>query len=1195
MHTSFSKILLFEIRYRLGRWDTYIYFIAFFIFSFYSIVSSTVFTNYGGAGQRVFANSTNTISYFISTMSIWLIAIAAALMSVPVMRDRETKTGNFFFALPISKAGYLFGRFLGTLVILIFISLAVLMGIVAGYMMPGHDPVTLQPFRAVYFLHPYAVLILSNLLIFGLIFYSMVTITRHVMGGYMTAILIIALNMFSARFYDPNDMTLFTWMDPYGSNAFLMVTRGWSIMERNTRLVPFESWLLQNRLFWLCIGLVLFAFSYFRFSFGRWMTVRPSRKRKFDLADKLLKAIRIPLAKRSFTTADNFRHLLHQTALELRYNLRNVFFLVIVSAAAFMLFYASWTVNNPTTSSMLEIKEGYFSIFALVILVFFAGEAVNRERELKMSHITDTLPVPDWVFTGSKLLSVLGIAFLLSVIVFTAMVLPLLVKHVAHIAWDAYLIESFLIIFPYYALLAVLSFSVQVLVKNKFLGHVIMILFFILNIIAKSIGIEHNLLFYGAPPKPMNGPLSGWAGFRINYSDMNGYAPFAGGRFWFTLYWCLFALALLVVINLLWKRGVELNFRERLALMRRKMNKRAGFSLALFLLLFAGAGAYIFYNTNILNEYLPQTSQVPFERRAIYEKKYSRYASAAAPWITNVDINAEFYPSDRNAELRVSFLTENRSGKTIDTLFVSLPEYFVMEELSVRGVKTNTIIRDDVAHFYACTLPQGIQPGEKKEIQVKGHIRYRGFMNETGTDVARFSPRYMYLTDIDLPWLGYNPRYQVTGAVMRKQFGLPEDIPGYNISDSAALYRNVWSPVSDWVHINVTIGTAADHTAIAPGYLQKQWEKDGRRYFTYSTGEQRIPYGMEIFSGVFAKQVKKIDSTTVELYAYEHHMGHADSLFSKTTQYLGYLHRHGGKTPLGVVRYVEMPYNLGSISEDFMQYAFERGNTYPDFMDNRASGAVMNGFFGDALAPAAAKGNSVYGIVRSTMSSAAIRERYPDYTYNRMYHTSVDNYLTGRSAEKNMEHSVAESYASPYMLEKTGVAMGATRMMIGEEKYQQLLSGFRNEHAYQGPPYLSGAELLNYLRPHIPDSLKTRFDDAFYKIILYKNRIVKVDAQPDGKRFKINITLDTKKMQDDGTGNLTTLPQDEYIDLGIFTAAGRNMQLADVIVPVKVHAGVNNVTVYTEAPPSKVIIDPYYVLMNMSLLSGQHENYKDIR
>lgn len=1195
MPSSFLKIFLFEIRYRLRRWDTYIYFIAFFIFSFYSIVSSTVFKNYGGAGARVYANSTNTISYFISTMSIWLIAIAAALTSVPVMRDRETKTGNFYFALPITKSGYLFGRFLGTIVILIFISLAVLLGIVTGYLMPGHDPVTLQPFRAVYFLHPYAVLILTNLFIFSLIFFSMVNLTRHVMGGYMTAILIIALNMFAGRFYNPEDMRLFTWMDPYGSHAFLMVTRGWSIMERNTRLVPFESWLLQNRLIWLGIGIFLFALSYLRFSFGRWMQHRPSRKKKNDPGDKLAAAIVIPAAQRAFGTRENLRHLFYQTRLELRYNLRNIFFLVIVSAAAFMLFYGAWTVNNPTTDDMLKIKEGYFSIFALVILVFFAGEAVNRERELKLSHITDTLPVPDWVFTGSKLLSVIGIAFLLSTIIFIAMVSPLIWKQVVHISWGAYLIESYLIIFPYYALLAVLAFSVQVLVKNKFLGHVIMILFFVLNIIAKSLGIEHNLLFYAAPPKPVSGPLASWAGFRINYSDMNGYAPFAEGRLWFTLYWCFFALALLVVINLLWKRGVELNLRERLILMRGRMNKRAGFSLALFLLAFAGSGAYIFYNTNILNEYLPQTSTVPLERRAVYEKKYSRYANATLPWIRDVNVEAELYPDDRKAVLTVHFMTENRSGKPIDTLFVTLPEYFVMESLSVKDVKTTPFIQDDVSHFYACILPQPLMPGGQQEMIVKGYIQFSGFSNETGEDVARFSSRYMYLNDRDLPWMGYAPFYQVTGS-MRKQYGLPDQIPGTDTPDSLRSYRNVWSPVSDWVHVNVTIGTAATHTAIAPGHLQRSWEKDGRRYFSYSTGADKMPYGLQIMSGIYVTRKQVIDSTAIELYCYEHHQQNADSLFIKTARDLAWLKSRGGAPPMRQVRYVELPYDLPGVSEDFMQSAFENnGGMYMDFMEYRVANSVTTRFISDALAPAAVKGGMVYSSIRSALSEALLSEKYASYTFNKVFYTDVDNYLTGRSQEKNMERAIAESYPSPYMATKTDVAMGSLQHLIGSKKYELLLTAFRNEHAYKGPPYLLMSDLLDYLRPHVPDSLQQRFDDAFYKVIIYKNRVLKVNVQPEGEQFKLEITVETQKMEDDGMGNMKTLPQDEFIDMGVFTMAARSDRLPDVMVPVKMHAGVNTFTLYTKAPPSKVIIDPYYVLMNAALLSGKNENWKNVQ
>lgn len=1199
---SFGKIFLFELQYRMRRWDTYLYFIAFFILCFYSIHSSGVFVNYSGAGQRVYANSSITISFFISRMSIWLIAISAALMSVPVIRDKETKTAQYYYTLPITKGGYLLGRLLGTMVILFLVSLAVPLGIILGYSMPGHDPATLQPFHLIYFIQPYLLLIFFNLVATGLIFFSMVCLTRHVLGGYMTAILVIALNMIAQRLFDPMDMRLYTLLDPYGEHAFYAMIRGWNILQRNTALVPFSGWILYNRLIWMGVGVFLFILSYIRFDFAGWIQDRRSSKSARDTAGPAPAVSHLPLVHQSFRSSDHFRHLFYQAGLELGYHLKTVFFLVMICAAGFILFYDAFSLGAPTIGRMLSIKDGYFSIFALVILVFFAGEAVNRERELKLSHIMDTLPIPNWVLTGSRLLSVIGIAFLLSTLVFIAMVFTLLYKGYHDIRWDAYLVESYLILFPYYALLGVLGFAIQVLVRNKFVGHSLMILFFVLNVIAKSLGIEHNLLFYAAPPKPVSGPLSAWAGYSINYSEMNGYEPFAAGRFWFTLYWILFAILLMTVVNLLWRRGIDLTFRERLALMRSRLNRASRSSLFFFGLVFIACGAYIYYNTNILNQYLPQTSTVPFQRMAAYEKKYGQYSGAPQPWITHLGLETALFPDRRRAELTIHFKVDNRSGAVIDTLFLTAPPYLIMGEVS-EGVALSPLIRDDELHFYAYKLPHPLLPGAGQEVIVKGYIQYRGFLNETKEDVARFSSKYMHLTDMDLPLLGYEPMMEVRNPAMRKAFGLPLKQAPKQENDTLWKYRNTWSRNSDWVSMDMTISTDTSHTAVAPGKLLREWTEGGRRWFHYSTGENRLPYGFKLYSGKFRTfsqpwvSADKHDSVAVELYCYAGHTRNKDSLFRITGDYLNYLYGSGGQLSLPVLRYVEMPYGAGNISEGTMQEQFERGYRGPNFLDFTASNNVLRDYFGDALAPAAAPGAMVYQALDNYFTESGIESKYPSsYMFPQMFFAPTTQYLSSRSEEKNRERPIRTCYMVPYMSNKVQVAIGSLRYLLGAEKLRTSLLTFRRDHAFSGPPYLLASQLLDYLRAQTPDSLKTRFDEIFDRMIFYRNSIAGVKCRKEDSLYRIDVDVEKHKVEDDGLGNETPVKDEEYIDMGIFTAAiSPDSQLPDIIRPVKLKEGMNHITLYAGRPPVKVMVDPHYLLMNQLLLSGKGQQWKKVQ
>jgi ABC-2 type transport system permease protein len=48
--------------------------------------------------------------------------------------------------------------------------------------------------------------------------------------------------------------------------------------------------------------------------------------------------------------------------------------------------------------------------------------------------------------------------------------------------------------------------------------------------------------------------------------------------------------------------------------------------------------------------------------------------------------------------------------------------------------------------------------------------------------------------------------------------------------DSIARKNNYISTDSDWVTFETTVSTSGDQTAIAPGYLQKQWKKTAETF-----------------------------------------------------------------------------------------------------------------------------------------------------------------------------------------------------------------------------------------------------------------------------------------------------------------------------------------------------------------------------
>lgn len=1202
------QILLFELKYRFRRWDTYLYFLAFFVLSFYSVSSSDLFRFYGDAGGRIYANSAITIDNLMRAMSVWLIAISAALMSTAVIRDKETNTHAYYYALPITKAGYLLGRYFGTLAALLFIALAVMAGFLSGYLIPDHDPAVLQPFKASYFLVPFLQLIIWNVLVSSLIFFAMVNLTKHVMGGYMTAVIIVALNMLSLKFQNPDDMRLFVLSDPYGSNASYLSTIGRTLRERNTMTTPFSGWLMYNRFFWMGIGLALFVLAYIRFSFRTFVQEKQRKKKQEAVYNENGSSMAIVDVPKHFGFRFELRHMLRQAWIELGLNLRSVFFLVMISAATFVLCEAAFSMYTNDTLNVLSIKDGYFSLFPMIILVFLAGEAVNRERETGLANITDTMPIHNWVFTGSKLLSLIGVSFMMSTLLLLVMILSQWWHGFFVQPYDVYILESYLITFPYYALLAVLAFCIQVLVKNKFLGHTIMLLFFLLNIVATRIGIDHNMLFYASPPKPVS-PITVytyWGGYSMEYDDLIGYAPYAEGRFWLTLYWLLFAGILVIVVNALWKRGIGITAGERWQLMRSRWNRPAKWSFLLILVLFIGTGAFCFYNINILNDYYKGNSKVPLERAAAYERKYKRFEKMPLPWVTDIDVHTELYPSNRRADIGVTYTAVNQSGRPVDTLFFSLLPHLQLDTCTMAGYTITYAMNDPEQGFYVRVLDKPLLPGQQMKITFQTHVQFKGFRNQTLHDVARFSANFMELAKKDLPLLGYVKEMEAEGIDPRREMGLIPRERFPSLTDTAAHYTNMWSPVSDWVNMKVTIGTDGSHLAAVNEEMDlvKEWKEKGRNYFRFQTSSP-VPFGLSLYSGKFT-QLKETwqgrDSANhAQIIVYlsplhlKQHPYNAPMLIKAVKEYLDAAERLHGKVSQKNLRYVESG-NLMNASlvmdTTMLGWQIDYSVTYSYFSDP----------VGHHIAPAKVEGYPIFGLMENLYLWMLTCERKGSAAlYGKRYNLKSTNesFLTYRGATERGELPVFMN-DSRSMTYKTSIALEQVKVWIGDDAFRNMLLQYQVRFRGKKKPYPVSTELIPFIRGYVPDSLQERFDEYFYKRIVYENQVKKVTAkQLADKSYRLDVEVETHKGEDDGFGVVTPMKLDEWIEIGIYTAAQPESEdgiaLADIVQPVKIKDGINRFTLFVKEKPRSVIIDPHYFRSNTLLMRYENLEKKKVK
>ena len=80
-------------------------------------------------------------------------------------------------------------------------------------------------------------------------------------------------------------------------------------------------------------------------------------------------------------------------------------------------------------------------------------------------------------------------------------------------------------------------------------------------------------------------------------------------------------------------------------------------------------GGFIFYNTNVLNEYATASDRM--ERRVEYERRYGRYQGIPQPRLTGTSLHVEIYPDQRKAEIRGTYLLVNSNAVAIDSIHLA--------------------------------------------------------------------------------------------------------------------------------------------------------------------------------------------------------------------------------------------------------------------------------------------------------------------------------------------------------------------------------------------------------------------------------------------------------------------------------------------------------------------------------------------
>jgi ABC-2 type transport system permease protein len=169
-----------------------------------------------------------------------------------------------------------------------------------------------------------------------------------------------------------------------------------------------------------------------------------------------------------------------------------------------------------------------------------------------------------------------------------------------------------------------------------------------------------------------------------------------------------------------------------------------------------------------------------------------------------------------------------------------------------------------------------------------------------------------------------------------------------------------------------------------------------------------------------------------------------------------------------------------------------------------------------------------------------MKQKYGSDSMHRFLKHELDQYLRGRAGEIRKERPVVLVQNEPYVwYQKGGQVMYTLADYIDEDKLNLALHNFLMQYRYadandsHSGPYPDTRQFVDALRTQTPPELQYYITDAFESIVLYDNKAVTATVtQTPEKKYKVNLTVQARKLKSDGSGNEIPMAHNDYIDIG---------------------------------------------------------------
>ncbi|KUG08114.1 ABC transporter permease/M1 family aminopeptidase [Solirubrum puertoriconensis] len=1179
-------VLQFELGYQLRRYTTWLYLL---VFLGLAIWVAAAFVDDARRGGFYF-NAPIIITTITVIASLTGLLVSAAIAADAATRDAQTRIAPLLYTAPQTRFTYLAGRFWAAFVLNGLCLAAVPLALVLATHLLGLEAAILGPFRPMAYVGAYFIVALPNAFVITALLFAAAVLSRRAVVSYLVAALLFLLVLFSREFVADvlGYWTLGKHLDLTGFTAMSALWRAWTPLQKNTQLIALEGAVLTNRLLWLGIGLAALGVAQLRFRFAHHSV--GGRRVQASAADALADSqaallqwsvpAALPRMPQVFGRATAVRQVSRVALNSFRWIaggkswlLFPIVFVLLQLMGPELLEGELGTPSLPVTGRLATMM-GHMAIgvFVASLITLYAGELVWRERDAGLGAITDSTPVPAWVLFVGKLLGLWLMLLALQVVVMLSSMALQAQQGYFEFELGLYLQILFGLHLAKYLLFAVVAMAGHALVQAKYVGHLLVLLFYLYTVFAPVIGIEHELLVFGSD--------LGWS-----YSYMNGFGSALGAWGWYKLYWAGWALLIGLAGLVAWPRGQEQGLPARVQQAAQRWRRLPWALPALGASLVLVAGGYIFYHTYVRQTYVSEAAQTT--QRATYERRYGRFRNAPQPVLQATKLHLELYPERQAAEVSGSYQLQNQTPHAIDSVHVVFHPDVAPSNVQF-SQPAKLALADDELGYRIYTLSQPLQPGDTLRMHFRQALAPRGFAtHDAGTVVVANGT---CLEEEWLPSVGYQPAYELSNAGVRRQHGLAARPATRALQDSAARHD---LRGREHITLETIVGTAPEQTAVAPGALLRTWQARGRRYFHYQT-DKPIRNGYAVFSARYAVQETRWNNVQIQVLHHPSHTQNLGRLLRSVRASLAYYTKQFGPYPHQQLRLVEVPSAASGLrltsfpgtiryTEGFAFVSPQRDDRDLDLPFAVMAHEVAHQWWGNQVVPAKVEGGPVLSESLAWYSAMGVVEDALGAEHlGRLLRMMRREYISPRP-EADVPLLRETDHFGVYR--KGPFAMYALREYLGPAPVNAALQRLFKQYSGGRAPLPTSLHLYRELQANTPDSLRYLLHDLFAQNTFWELSAERVEAKPiAGGRWQVAIGVRARKLSVSETGAEKALPMNDVVEIGAYAPAPGDLRGEELYRGWhRIRAGRQTIIVTVPRKPGKAGIDPRYLLIDGNL------------